>query len=370
VNREVVGWTLLLCLSCSSHVTTKAGKSKSADAGAAASDSPPLIFGTGGLSRYGDGGCVAEVRRAETLPLDIYILFDQSGSMSTPAGNGSRLDAVRAAASDFLNSTESAGIGFGIGYFGNFPLGHTSCNPDDYSKPSVEIGALPGQAPALLASLESVVPTGETPTGPAIRGACSYVQNWDTAHPGRSASLLVVTDGVPEAPISRANGCDPTLDDAVAATKDCVTGAGASIYVLGVGPNLSNLNQIAAAGGSDHAYLVDGGDVSNQVLDALNVIRGAALPCGFEIPPAPDGQSLDFNRVNVVRTDGDGTRHALVNVSSSVDCDAQAAGWYYDPPDAPRRISLCDAACRDVKAQSLHGAIEFALGCQIVTTTR
>jgi Mg-chelatase subunit ChlD len=368
VKRKVVGWILLFCLSCSSHDAKNRAKSAAADAGA--SEPPTLIFGTSGLSRSGDGGCVAEVRRGEALPLDVYILFDQSGSMSTPAGNGTRLDAVRAAASDFLNSSQSAGIGFGIGYFGNFPLGHTSCNPDDYSTPSVEIGPLPGQAPALLASLQSVVPTGETPTGPAIRGACSYVDSWDKAHPGLSASMLIVTDGVPEAPISRANGCDPTLDDAVAATKECVTRTGASIYVLGVGPNLVNLDQIAAAGGSDHAYLVDGGDVSNQVLEALNAIRGAALPCGFEIPPAPAGETIDLQRVNVVRTDSDGTRHALVNIPSSDGCGSESQGWYYDPPGAPERITLCESACREVKAQSLHGAIEFALGCQIVTATR
>jgi hypothetical protein len=333
-------------------------------------NSPPLIFGSGGLQRSGDASCVAEVRRAEALPLDIYVLFDQSGSMSTPSGSGTRLDAVRAAASDFLTAPASTGIGVGLGYFGNFPLGHTSCNPDDYAKPAVDIGLLPAQTPALLASLNGVAPTGETPTGPAIRGACSYVQSWDNAHPGRSAALLVLTDGVPEAPISRANGCDPTLDDAIAATKDCVSATGASMYVLGVGPNLSNLNQIAAAGGSRAAYLVDGGDVAAQVLDALNAIRGTALPCGFEIPPAPAGQTLDYHEVNVVQTDDDGTRHALYNVADATACDTTSGGWFYEPPDAPERITLCQASCQAVKAESLSGAIQFALGCGTVTTTR
>jgi hypothetical protein len=329
-----------------------------------------VLFGSGDTQDRDDASCVAEVRRAEALPLDIYVLFDQSGSMSTPAGSGSRLDAVRAAATDFLNAKESAGIGVGLGYFGNFPLGQTSCNQDDYAHPAVDIGVLPGQTAALIGSLNGVKPTGETPTGPAIRGACSYVASWDQAHPGRSAALLLLTDGVPEAPISRAQGCDPTLDDAVAAAKECVSNAGASIYVLGVGSNLSNLNQIAAAGGSGIAYLVDGGDVAARVLDALSAIRGTALPCGFVIPDAPAGQTLNYDQVNVVQTNDDGSRHPLYNVPDAASCDGASGGWFYEPADAPERITLCDASCSAVKSESRSGAIEFALGCGTVTTTR
>jgi Mg-chelatase subunit ChlD len=369
VNGKVVVCALAFCAACSSSTETsghtKAGSTRPADAAP-----PTLIFGTGNTQERADASCVAEVRRAEALPLDIYVLFDQSGSMSTPSGAGSRLDAVRAAASDFLNADDSAGIGVGLGYFGNFPIGQTSCNSADYATPAVDIGLLPGQTGALLTSLDGVKPTGETPTGPAIRGACSYVADWDKAHPGRSAALLLLTDGVPEAPISRAQGCDPTLADAVAAATECVTTTGASIYVLGVGPSLDNLNQIAAAGGSGAAYLVDGGDVAAQVLDALDAIRGTALPCGFVIPGAPTGQTLDYAQVNVVQTNDDGTRHPLYNVADATACDAASGGWFYEPANAPERITLCDTSCRAVKAESRNGAIEFALGCQTVTTTR
>jgi hypothetical protein len=368
VNGKVVLGTLALLVACSSRPEDEGSGSPKKTS---EPEPPPILIVPGSSSRSGDAGCVAQVQRAEALPLDIYVLFDQSGSMSTPSGAGSRLDAVRAATSDFLNAKESAGIGVGLGYFGYFPIGQTSCNPSDYARPAVEIGALPAQTGSLLASLRSVAPTGETPTGPAIRGACSHVESWDGDHPGRSAKLLLLTDGVPEAPVSRAQGCDPTLADAIAATKECVARTGTSVYVLGVGPNLANLNQIAAAGGSGTAFLVDGGDVAAKVFDALNSIRSTALPCGFVIPEPPAGEILNFGEVNVVRTDADRSRHPLYNVPDSTACDSAEGGWFYESAGTtPERITLCEASCQSVKAASVGGAIEFALGCGTVTVTR
>src|SRR5262245_51345289 len=53
---------------------------------------------------FGDNACVAEPLKGEPIPVDIYVMFDQSGSMATPVGAGTRLDAVRAAATSFLNA--------------------------------------------------------------------------------------------------------------------------------------------------------------------------------------------------------------------------------------------------------------------------
>jgi hypothetical protein len=106
-----------------------------------------------------------------------------------------------------LNDPDSAGIGVGIGYFGTMPIGRTSCDPADYSAAAVDIDLLPGHAAAVSQSLASVNPTGETPTGAAIRGACDYLENWHSQRPGHKVVILLVTDGVPETPSS--NGCRP-----------------------------------------------------------------------------------------------------------------------------------------------------------------
>src|SRR5690606_6328948 len=118
---------------------------------------------------------------------DLYLMFDQSGSMSTVVDESTgakRIDIVRAAVSAFLQDEESIGMGAGIGYFGHQPLGETSCDPNDYTKADVGIAPLPGAEQALLDSRDARDPTGETPTGAAIRGACDYVADYRQDHPG------------------------------------------------------------------------------------------------------------------------------------------------------------------------------------------
>src|SRR6187399_975097 len=72
-------------------------------------------------------GCVGEFYEGESLPLDIYIMFDQSGSMLNDVGGLTRLEAVQQATREFLRDPASTGIGVGIGYFGYQPIGETRC---------------------------------------------------------------------------------------------------------------------------------------------------------------------------------------------------------------------------------------------------
>ncbi len=320
---------------------------------------------------FGANACVAEPLKGEPIPVDIYIMFDQSGSMATQVGAGTRLDAVRAASTSFLTAPESRGLGVGIGYFGHFAIGATSCNPTDYATPAVPIATLPDVAPSVLASLDHIAPTGETPTGAAIRGACSYTQEYQRTHPGHVVFLLLVTDGVPEAPVSMAHGCAPTLEDAVQATTECRTrspGSGPPIktYVLGVGPSLQNLQQIASAGGTDKTYLVEGGNVTEQVLAALNQIRlAASIRCELQIPAAPAGKVLDLNFVNLLYTNPQGKRTALFNTGDSAGCASSGGGWFYDDPARPQKIVLCESTCNIVKYE-IGGQLDYAIGCKTI----
>jgi hypothetical protein len=330
-----------------------------------------IITGTPGAEDggvvFGTNACVAEPIRGEPIPVDIYVMFDQSGSMATPVGTGTRLDAVRAAASSFLTAQGSRGLGVGIGYFGHFPIGSTSCNPADYAVPAVPITTLPDGAQGILDSLNHIAPTGETPTGAAIRGACGYAEDYQRAHPGHVVFLLLMTDGVPEAPVSMAHGCAPTLDDAVQAATACRTGAPPiKTYVIGVGPSLQNLQQITQAGGTDKTYLVEGGDVSEQVLAALNEVRlAASIRCELQIPPPPTGKVLDLNFVNLLYTDAKGKRTALYNTGDSSGCAASGGGWFYDDPSHPQKILLCESTCNIVKYE-IGGELDYAIGCKTI----
>lgn len=316
----------------------------------------------GGASSGSGAVCVGDVIEGNTRPLAIYILFDQSGSMITEVDNGvSRLDAVRDATASFLGSTESTGLSVGIGYFGQQPLGETSCDAADYSTPDVDFGELPDQVSALLTSLNAREPVGETPTGPAIDGACGYVGEWSDLHPTFERAILLVTDGVPEAPVTaQVADCDPTLDDAVQSARDCLA-TGVQTYVLGVGPSLENLDSIAQAGNTDQAFLVEGKDVAAHVLDALSTIRDLALPCDFTIPKSPEGSTVDFQEFNVLYTSADGATDSVGYAEEAAACDDELGGWFLDDPDDPTEIRLCPATCELVSAGGGRFAFEF--GC-------
>jgi len=174
-----------------------------------------------------------------------------------------------------------------------------------------------------------------------------------------------VTDGKPEAPVTCSGGsgpCCPTLPDAVAAATDCLGGSpGLKTYVLGVGPNLTNLADIATAGGTQKAYLVSGGDVTTQVLAALNAIRAAAsIPCELKLPSPPAGQTLNLNQVNVVYTTNTCQTQVIGYRSTQTSCDANG-GWYFDDPTAPQKVVLCGKTCGDVSVPG--GQLLFSVGC-------
>ncbi|RYZ09104.1 MAG: VWA domain-containing protein [Myxococcales bacterium] len=370
-----IGFAALLVLAACS------GGAESGDSGGGAAGKAGLDLnldpqrggsGTGGsgsgLSASGcdimadEAVCAAQAYEGEAVPLDIYIMFDQSGSMLNDVGGVTRMEAVQRATSTFLRDQASAEIRVGVGYFGFQPIGSTSCVAEDYASPSVAVTL---DHEAVLSSLGEREPTGETPTGAAIRGACSYAQEWKEANADHSVVLLLLTDGEPKAPMSCSSGaCCPTLDDAVEAAAECRTGKpGIETYVLGVGPFLDNLEQIAQAGGTEHAYLIGDQDVEQKVLQALNSIRGAAsIPCELKLPEPTGGTPLDYGLVNVAYQDSGCALSTIYNVPSAASCDPEAGGWYYDDPGAPSSIQLCGASCDLVSAPG--GRLAFTVGCE------
>jgi hypothetical protein len=347
--------------------------------------------GSGGSSGQADGAgeaascspsdavvaCVGETYAGESIPLDIYLMFDQSGSMCScldagasqicpnPDCSQTRLDAVREAISQFSSDPASAGIGVGLGYFGKQPIGQASCDASEYEAPAVEVGELPEHAATIMAALNQVAPTGETPTGAAIRGACTYASSHKRNSPGHQVVILLLTDGKPEAPATCQDGagaCCPTLADAVAAAEDCRTGSDIETYVLGVGPLLENLEQIAVAGGTERAYLVEGGDVSSEVLGALNRIRGdAAIPCHLQLPRPPDRQTLVHDQVNLEYESARCEPTLFSAVPSASECGTED-GWYYDDPSNPHSIELCPRSCDRVSGPG--GSLQLSVGCE------
>lgn len=130
----------------------------------------------------------------------------------------------------------------------------------------------------------------------------------------------------------------------------------------------------AAMVGSTWQYVVDQtngikGDLCQQdfqpvfddLADAI-IVAAAELPCQWDIPDPPEGESLDPDRVNVEFTDGDGNTSDIYKVDDEESCDPTQGGWYYDDNQSPETIILCPASCDEVSSDP-SGHIDILFGC-------
>ncbi len=239
-----------------------------------------------------------------------------------------------------------------------------SCNVADYATPAVPVAPLPGGADAITASLASRLPTGGTPTSAALEGALAQAAAIAKASPTHAPVVVLVTDGFPtQCAVQDIDGIARMAGTAAAAAPSVRT------FVVGVftpgeeGAARANLDKVAAAGETEHAFLISTAhDVANELVTALNGIRLAALPCAYPVPAPAEGIP-DYAKVNVRRVTGSGEKTTLPNVAAAASCDPQLGGWYYDDPASPAKISLCPASCRAIKATP-DGEVQIVLGCK------
>ncbi len=97
---------------------------------------------------------------------------------------------------------------------------------------------------------------------------------------------------------------------------------------------------------------------------ATKIIQGAQpLTCEWVIPPPPQGQTLDPNKVNVEFINQDnGTKETLFHVDDASKCDPLLGGWYYDNNAAPKAVKACPASCSKI-TPVVKGRIDVVFGC-------
>ncbi|HMF43941.1 MAG TPA: hypothetical protein VKQ32_24880 [Polyangia bacterium] len=249
------------------------------------------------------------------------------------------------------------------------------CDAASYATPAVEVAALPGAANALVTSLNGHMPDGLTPTAGALSGAVMHAQALARANPTHKVVVLLATDGLP-------SECNPSDIAGVAAIASTALAATPSIatYVIGVfapaemADAQTNLNALAAAGGTGSAFLISTGNanVTTAFVSALNSVRSSGLSCQYTVPTPTatgDGGQIDYYTVNVQFTSGSGQATTIGNVKDRASCSATKGGWYYDVDPStgatPQTISICDTSCAQMKADP-GGRIDILLGCQTV----
>jgi hypothetical protein len=325
----------------------------------------------GGSSGAGLAGapatCASARAEAGLLSVHLAFAFDVSGSM----GKGDKpwhdralkWEPVVAATRSFLESPAAAGLMASMTFFPDDGGEDERCDDASYLEPDVEMTALPSvDFGVALDEIGAGEWRGGTPTLHVMRGIISYVEGQRANAPGKYAAVLV-TDGYPQ-------DCD---DDEISNLSELVAGVAAELptYVVGVAnpplddapDTVSDLEQVAIAGGTAPAYLIDTGDpraTAERFRAAIAAIRGAAIPCVVDIPAPPDGRTFDKQSV-VVRYQSSAAASSLTYDPS---CTASPA-WHYDDPANPRQIVVCDGACETLKADA-SARLDVEFGCERV----
>ncbi len=337
--------------------------------------------------------CDAAHYEGELVQLDVYILLDRSASMRDDQKWSKTINAIKT----FVNSSDTAGMGVGLQFFPVKPppgtsipsactsdadcglygpclpimnqcngswASDSSCDPEDYLEPAVHIAQLPGVAGEMNSALDNESADGSaTPIQPAMEGVFDYIVEYAQANPTHLVYLLLAADGMP-------TSCSYNSTSASADIAEELLNSEPSVptYVFGVEDaenNLEGLNAIAAKGGTGSAILVGSDEAVTQTfIDMLNEIRAMAL-CKYQIPE-PEGQTVDFDMVNVSITDpaDPGASRTVFYVGSEENCDSMFGGWYYDDRDNPTIILLCPATCEYLNQNNRD--IEILVGCETI----
>ena len=70
------------------------------------------------------------------------------------------------------------------------------------------------------------------------------------------------------------------------------------------------------------------------------------------------------DRINVKLNEGGGATTLLPGVADAASCDPDRGGFYFDDPEDPGRIVLCESSCDRVLR---GGGIDLEYGCPTAT---
>jgi hypothetical protein len=377
------GWLACLacaCLACGALAACAAAVTEDGEG-----VSNEMDFGAGG----GGASCSATAFQGQTLPLDLSVVLQVSGSMANHE------EELRAGFKSFVESPDAIGLGIGLTLFPRYDqVGYGSngyidcemltggqedlfgcvaadicecnssetssdcscwffdrCEPGDYVVPEVEIAPLPGAAASIEQSIY-MTEKDESPLGHAFDGATQYLTGWALNRPDQNAAIVLVADRVGSSAF-----CSTSSDPAPLAAAAASSPAAIRTYVIALG-DAPELDDIASSGGSVTA-LVASPSAAN-VAAALDKVRAQARGCAYAIP-RPSSGAFDPKMVNV-RVQGATDAGELPQVPDAAHCDQ--GGWYYDDPLNPRKILLCHESCADLTDAS--SGVEVLIGCPTV----
>lgn len=310
------------------------------------------------------GGVIVEAH-PKLAPVDIVIAVDNSGSMSSENNEVQKnlnafADQLVASGIDFqlfLISQYPAGNPIGICV--DPPLGNGGCPASDSKPPFLHID----REVYSNSALDDIMATAEI-WYPKLRTDALKV-------------LMVASD---DDAVKNAADADEKAEWFHSGLMDDYTGfQGQYSFHAIAGIAGQTCAQIARVG-TTYAYLVKPvkgertqgvlADLCNQNFDPIfeqlsqSIVNGAELPCDIQLPAPQMGEEFDPDKINVLLSIAEMPPTQLLRVDGPGACASapNEMGWYYDVPEAPTRIILCDKPCQ--KGQQDGSALALELGCK------
>jgi hypothetical protein len=294
----------------------------------------------------------AELGCAESINDEVYIstldfLFDNSNAMLTRVVGSSETlwAATEKAMAVFVENPAFGTVSAGLTYF---PLqGAASCDPAAYAVPAVDIGRVSATGSSLVSSLVDAVPSGASrPLDLAFSAAINRVSAYAAGHSftERHPEIVIVTSGP-------STSCAPDAGNDVAALAKAAFDSPSHIVthviaLSGTNENLSSLNAIASAGGSDHATVISGPGYDSALSVAFLRLVEAPIPCDLQLPAVSAGTAItpELGNTAVAYTSDQGAQTSFVRVNGPADCSTPNA-WYGDTDAGAGFIHLCGSTC-------------------------
>jgi hypothetical protein len=344
---------------------------------------------TSGITTAEDTGEVCRSISAQAMqtysPVDIVFAVDTSGSMVDEAAQ------VQANINNFSQQIIDSGIDAHVvmlaanpflilpGICVPAPLGSGMC-PDDNKLPSYFHYAMP-TPPGPIESVDGarklveLFPIYGSHLRDDVRKYIVIVTDDDSRNNPDSSGDAGIYDNNPAGFIADYTAVDPMMSDAMGNPTWKMSG----LYAYTMCSNSAQIGQvweeiINTTGGVS-------GDICNcgignpacaptfqTVFDQLaeQIIDGSEpIPCQWQIPEPPMGETLDPDLVNVEFLDIDvGAPETIYHVDDAAACDPVIGGWYYDDNDAPKNIILCPVSCDAVSGAADGSEINLLFGCE------
>lgn len=329
--------------------------------------------------------CAAKQLEGTQIPLDMFIILDQSGSMASGAViqppapacgigpatvlEGSRWCNAITALDGFFKDPSS--VGMGIAYSEFESTGCEAFAGMDVPFNVIEAGDANGHLGALFTALSDDGPRNNTFT----EGAVLTLIDQTTSHVptgSRRAVTVLVTDGSPTGCLTGA--ADAEMVELNALLKAHYQDKDIPNFIIGMdgaaGDLLESLAVDAGAllhtdnclpGHSECSYYSVGDGDPAVFIQALEAIRGQAVGCEYTVPKADVGVSVLDSLTVKYKQDIASDAEVLQRVGSEADCVADVQYWVDTSGADEAIVKLCQNTC---DRRGPETTVEMELACE------